>query len=442
MWTFKLTTAAVTVAALTCSAAALPVRFGSMLGDAAKAVAVDPATGAVYVTGTRFRTAVAHNDVYIVKYSAAGVVQWARAFGGNGNDSGLDIAVAPTGNVYVTGYVQAAPGGPTQAFIAGVNPAGVMLPPVPFGGPADDAGRFIQVDPAGSLVVGGFTDTAAAGREFLVARFTPALGLVASAAWGLPNGDEPLGMAVGVNGVYLAGKSVNAAGDVDGIVARFSGAGLVFLNARPLTGIAGGTDWFSDVAVDVAGAVYVTGAQSTAALGSQIVTTKLTLTLGGVVWSNVFNATGAADDDWSNRIKTTNNGVVVGGASRGTFSAAADGVLVAYDPFGGLLAGSPWIYNFIDHDEVVDIAFNPVTNSVHALMYSDGPIGHDYATASLNGGVTNWVTRYDFFNHDEPADMSLTPAGNVVVTGRSEGPGTGFDWATGCYSGATGANLW
>jgi hypothetical protein len=44
-----------------------------------------------------------YHDVYIVKYSASGNVIWATSFGGEGFDSGSDISIDASGNIYVTG---------------------------------------------------------------------------------------------------------------------------------------------------------------------------------------------------------------------------------------------------------------------------------------------------------------------------------------------------
>lgn len=82
-----------------------------------RAIAVD-ANGNVYITGifrrvvefgaTALTNAAAANNVYeeifIAKFSTAGVPQWARRGGGEGNDQGLGIGVDAVGNAIVTGF--------------------------------------------------------------------------------------------------------------------------------------------------------------------------------------------------------------------------------------------------------------------------------------------------------------------------------------------------
>src|SRR5262249_19833253 len=43
-------------------------------------------------------------DVFVVKYTSTGALVWARRMGGPGEDIGTSITVDPTGNVYTSGW--------------------------------------------------------------------------------------------------------------------------------------------------------------------------------------------------------------------------------------------------------------------------------------------------------------------------------------------------
>jgi len=88
-------------------------RFGGTAEDVAQGVAVD-ASGNVFVTGYfsgsvtfggAALTAVGQTDVFLAKYSPAGVHQWSRSFGGFNPDRGYSVAVDAGGNVVIAGYL-------------------------------------------------------------------------------------------------------------------------------------------------------------------------------------------------------------------------------------------------------------------------------------------------------------------------------------------------
>lgn len=59
----------------------------------------DPGTGALNLSSN------GGDDVFVSKLNANGDFQWAKKFGGTGNDYGKSIAVDATSNVYTTGYL-------------------------------------------------------------------------------------------------------------------------------------------------------------------------------------------------------------------------------------------------------------------------------------------------------------------------------------------------
>src|SRR5437016_10897062 len=73
-------------------------------GDQARSVEVDSA-GNVVVTGSSY--GITGYDYYTAKYAAAdGALLWERRYNGpaNGDDFSTAVAVAPSGNIVVTGY--------------------------------------------------------------------------------------------------------------------------------------------------------------------------------------------------------------------------------------------------------------------------------------------------------------------------------------------------
>ena len=159
--------------------------YSTYLGGSAGAygygIAVD-ATGAAYVVGATssadfptkggFDTVLGGNvDAFVAKLSPSGSsLAYSTLLGGTGNDYGYGIAVDTAGAAYLVGttdgsdlpvvgaFQGASAGGGTDAFVAKVSPSGGALVYATYlGGTGAEAGSGIAVDSAGAAYVTGFT---------------------------------------------------------------------------------------------------------------------------------------------------------------------------------------------------------------------------------------------------------------------------------------------
>ncbi len=168
--------------------------LGGSGNDIAKGIAVD-ASGNVYLAGETGSADLAvlsavqttHGaqspttigDVFVAKFSPAGVLLYLTYLGGSGDDAASAIAVDAAGNAYVVGYttspnfpvagatpLQSTYGGSGganwyhqgDAFIAKLNPSGNKLVYSTYlGGSQDDFAMAIAIDSAGDAYVAGGT---------------------------------------------------------------------------------------------------------------------------------------------------------------------------------------------------------------------------------------------------------------------------------------------
>lgn len=101
-------------------------------------------------------------DVAILKFNASGVRQFASWFGGSVNDNGSAIAVDATGNMYVTGYtnsvnfpvtgnaIQGTKNGSYDCFVMKISAAYIVQFATYYGGDDEDKARAIAIDAIGS----------------------------------------------------------------------------------------------------------------------------------------------------------------------------------------------------------------------------------------------------------------------------------------------------
>ena len=288
--------------------------LGGPVGDGVHAIAVDGA-GNAYVTGvttsTDFPTlnpaqgtkgAGASNDAIVTKFNPTGNgLVYSTFLGGGLADAGNAIAVDAAGNAYVAGTtastnfptaspLQAAKGAGANddAFVAKLNAAGnALVFSTYLGGGAGDTGTGVTVDGAGIATVAGTTSSAnlptaaplqaalAGGSDAYVARINAAgSALVYSTYLGGTGDDTATGLARdGSGNAYVTGstastnfptanpfQNANGGGTTDAYVANLNAAGSALVYSTYLGGSL--ADAANAIAVDAAGAAYVTGPTS------------------------------------------------------------------------------------------------------------------------------------------------------------------------------------
>jgi hypothetical protein len=122
--------------------------------------------GTITIGGTTL-TSAGGNDVFVAKYDAAGVAQWAVRGGGTGDDIATAIALDASGNLGITGnYGGGAAGtfgtttlanaGGQDMFVAKLGNAGTWLWAQRVSGTGTELGQSLAFDSSGSLYVVGF----------------------------------------------------------------------------------------------------------------------------------------------------------------------------------------------------------------------------------------------------------------------------------------------
>ena len=288
--------------------------LGGPLGDAVNGIAVD-AAGHAYVAGTTtsptFPTADPFqgtkgagtaDDAFVAKFNPAGNgLVYSTFLGGGASDVANAIALDGAGNAYVAGqtastdFPTAGPfqgakgaGTTTDAFVAKLNAAGNGLVYASFlGGALADAATGVAVDAAGNAHLAGSTSSTdfptasplqankGAGTEAdaFVARVNAAgSALLYSTYLGGALADSAAAIALdGAGNAYVVGQTAStdfptaaafqaakgAGAATDGFVAKLPPAGSPLAWSTYLGG--SGADAVRGVAVDGAGAAYVTG---------------------------------------------------------------------------------------------------------------------------------------------------------------------------------------
>ncbi len=395
--------------------------------------------------------------------ASAPVISFSTFLGGSRFTGATGVAVDGVGNIYVTGWTEAADlpvknalqstsGGGVDAFVAKFDPTGSsLLYSTYLGGSGEDRAFAIAVDSAGSAYVTGWTyssnfPTAAAltqgrlggGRDAFVAKLSPAGNqLVYSTFLGGSENDAGRGVGVDINGcAYVAGETTSSnfptlrsiqatlKGAQNGFVALLDSSGKLAFSSY-LGGSS--TDGIGAIAVSAIGEMYVTGG---------------TTSKDFPVLHAFQPANGGGQDAFVSKLNPYSPALIYStylGGSGGVLSYPEMGTGIDIDLAGNVyVTGVTSSWNFPVQSAVQSSqggwlnAFVSKLNAAGSLVYSSylGGSGMDYATAirvdsggSACIGGFGWSTDFPVLQAVQAVNggsydaflSCLAPAGNALV---------------------------
>ncbi|MHA1428436.1 MAG: SBBP repeat-containing protein, partial [Candidatus Helarchaeota archaeon] len=299
--------------------------YGGWWADASYGVAID-ANGFVYVAGSTLEFGT--YDFELVKFAPNGTKLWGTSvWGSSWDDFVCDIAIAPDGSIYITGFIFTFSVG-YELVLVKVAPNGTQLWNVIWGGPLDDVGNGVEVDADGFVYVTGYTASFGAGNSDLaLIKFASNGTKLWNITWGGPLNEVGYGIAVDPTGsLYVAGTTPGLM-LTDFALIKFASNGtkLWDIEYGESTAIGYG------VAVDAAaGAIYATGYKGPAGGTRELMLVKVTPN-GTKLWNGTWD--GPLSDEGHRVAIDTNGSVYVAGYTTSFGAGGNDFVLVKFENF-------------------------------------------------------------------------------------------------------------
>ncbi len=390
--------------------------------DFARATAVSPDGGTVFVTGPSVGGASEDWDYATVAYDAAtGAQLWVSRYDGpvDGTDGPVAVAVSPSGGT---------------VFVTGFSLGARQKTPL---------GTYDKYDYA------TIAYAAATGAQLWVSRYNGTNHGFGDVAEATALADSPDGGTIYVTGYSGIPFATAPRFAQDYVTIAYDAATGARRWLSRYNGRASSNDQARSVTVSPDGhTVYVTGASTGKTSGTDYATVAYNAATGAQQWVSRYNGP-ANNNDRANMVTAAPGGrtVYVTGASGR--NAASDFATVAYNAATG---ATRWVSRYNGRASLGDggkaLAITPNGHTVIVTGYSNGVgTSTDYATVAYDAatGARQWVRRYNGPGNasDTSQAIAVTPDGRkVIVTGRSEGKTTFFDYATVAYNTAAGAQLW
>ncbi|MEO0078557.1 MAG: SBBP repeat-containing protein, partial [candidate division WOR-3 bacterium] len=244
--------------------------------DAAFAIALDP-RGAVYVTGITQDT-VTGLDFITVKYRPDGETAWTRRFDGpaHSRDQAVALALDQHANVYVIGTSTPAPGADGDWTLVKYDSAGNLVWVRYYQGPSTDQPTALATDPAGNVIVTGYTSQSGQSWDWLTIKYRPSGDTVWTRRHNGPGSGPDLANALVLDqhgNAIVTGSEYSDSGYSNIRTACYDTSGTEIWSAT-WSGPGQSDDEAVAVAIDRSGAVYVAGYTGTVLSGNDYVLIK------------------------------------------------------------------------------------------------------------------------------------------------------------------------
>lgn len=238
-------------------------QWGGPGNDIPHGIAVD-ASDNVYITGTTDSFANGRTQIFLLKYTGFGDLQFSVTWGGKQNDYGNGVAVDTFGNVYVVGTTNSFGAGGSDVVLLKYDSSGKLLFQKTWGGIQNDFGTALTVDSGGYVYLTGYTYSLGPSpgiSAVILLKYDPSGNLLSHSTWGGIKNDFGTAIAVDIDAnVYVTGytKSYGVTPGVpSAFLLKFDTQTGTLLLQKSWGGNRG--DFAYGVAVDSAENVYVTG---------------------------------------------------------------------------------------------------------------------------------------------------------------------------------------
>ncbi|HII67837.1 MAG TPA: hypothetical protein HA302_07530 [Thermococcaceae archaeon] len=203
--------------------------YGGNDDDLIRAVTTAP-NGDIIATGYTYSFGAGYSDFWVLRLDENGNVKWQMTYGGNDEDYPVAIAVAPNGEIIVTGATLSFGAGGTDVWVLRLDANGNVKWQKTYGGSADEEAYAVAVAENGDIIVAGDTMSfGAGGADFWVLRLDANGNIKWQKAYGGSGDEDAWAIAIVENGdIIVTGESNSfGAGYYDAWLLRLDANGNV-----------------------------------------------------------------------------------------------------------------------------------------------------------------------------------------------------------------------
>ena len=309
---------------------------GGTSGDLARSV-VQTSDGGYAVAGVyQYNYYAETGNFFLVKFSSTGSVSWARTVGGTNMDYGKSVVQASDGGYVVAGWTLSFGAGSYDLFLVKFSSSGAVEWSKTVGGTNwEGCGSFVQTSDGGYAVTGWTNSFGAGNYDFLLVKLSSTGTVEWAKVVGGTSDDRGKSVVQASDGGYVvAGQTQSfGPGGWDLYFVKFTSTGSVTWSKA--VGGTGG-DYCNSVVQASDGGYAVAGRTYSFGEGEDDLFLVKFSSTGSVEWSRIVG--GTERDDGNSVVQTSDGGLAVAGGTQ-SFGAGGDLFLVKFDSEGNTCIG-------------------------------------------------------------------------------------------------------
>ncbi|NVO04067.1 MAG: T9SS type A sorting domain-containing protein [Bacteroidetes bacterium] len=388
------------------------------------------ASNNVYIAGAT-KNGSGNYDILVAKYNSAGVQQWIQQYNGagNGDDMATSLFVDASSNVYITGTVTTATN--LDVITIKYNSSGTQqwLSTYNGTGSSYDSGAEVKVDASGNVYITGSSYNASGNTDIIVIKYNSSGVQQFASRYNYTSNmnDAGVKLTIGTN-IVTTGVVQTATNAYKMCSVSFNLSTGAYVSSKiSATANITGIDVVNDMVEDAAGNIYIAGGVPIDGEGYNYDIIKLNSSDLSIAWERTYNTSSNLDDIASGIKVDASGNVYVTGTTTST-TQNKNMTTIKYNSSGT----QQWVQTYNDalngNDEANAIALD-ASNNVYITGYITTEIDKkDYQTIKYNNSGTEiWTIHSDATSHlnDIARDIAIDNNGDILIAGESEtGPNT------------------
>jgi len=304
------------------------VRFARTYGgteqDEARSVQ-QTSDGGYIVAGHTNSFGAGGRDIFLIKTDASGNVQWAKTYGGSADEYAFSVQQTSDGGYIVAGHTLSFGAGNWDIFLIKINASGNLQWARTYGGAGDDRAHSVQQTSDGGYIVAGWTTSFGAGFEDILLIKTDANGNV---QWAKTYGGSVHDLTFSVQqtsdgGYIVAGYTESFGAGWDDIFLMKTDANGNLQWAKTYGGASG--DWAYSVQQTSDGGYIVAGATLSFGAGLHDIFLIKTDAFGNVEWAKTY---GGVSSEVARSVQQTSDGGYIVADRTNSFGAGSEDIFL------------------------------------------------------------------------------------------------------------------